>query len=74
VAEQKRPLKAQKRRRGRRGLLLERKESRQWEVGNLILVSTFPTMAENAEKYIASRRHELGDKTSGQHKLALAAQ
>jgi integrase/recombinase XerD len=30
-----------------------------------------PTMAECAEKYIASRRHELGEKTIGQHRLLL---
>ncbi len=30
-----------------------------------------PTIAECAEKYLASRRHELGDKTLGQHKLVL---
>jgi hypothetical protein len=30
-----------------------------------------PTIAECAEKYIASRRHELGDKTIGQHRLLL---
>lgn len=29
------------------------------------------TIAECAEKYLASRRHELGDKTLGQHKLVL---
>lgn len=30
-----------------------------------------PTVAECAEKFIASRRHELGDKTIGQHRLLL---
>src|SRR5580700_8932847 len=30
-----------------------------------------PTIAECAEKYLASRRHELGDKTIGQHRLLL---
>ena len=30
-----------------------------------------PTVAECAEKYIASRRHELGEKTVGQHRLLL---
>ena len=30
-----------------------------------------PTVAECAEKYIASRRHELGEKTIGQHRLLL---
>src|SRR6266704_2641473 len=30
-----------------------------------------PTIAECAEKYIASRRHELGEKTVGQHRLLL---
>jgi integrase/recombinase XerD len=30
-----------------------------------------PTIAECAEKYLASRKHELGDKTIGQHKLVL---
>lgn len=30
-----------------------------------------PTIAECAEKYLASRRHELADKTLGQHKLVL---
>ena len=30
-----------------------------------------PTLAECAEKYLASRRHELGDKTIRQHKLVL---
>ncbi|MGD1096492.1 MAG: hypothetical protein ABSB35_31425 [Bryobacteraceae bacterium] len=30
-----------------------------------------PTIAECAEKYLASRRHELGDTTIGQHKLFL---
>ena len=30
-----------------------------------------PTIAESAEKYLASRRHEIGDKTLGQHRLLL---
>ncbi len=30
-----------------------------------------PTVAECAEKYLASRRHELGEKTIGQHRLML---
>ena len=30
-----------------------------------------PTVAECAEKYLASRRHELGEKTVGQHRLLL---
>ena len=30
-----------------------------------------PTITECAEKYLASRRHELGDKTIGQHRLLL---
>ncbi len=30
-----------------------------------------PTVAECTEKYLASRRHELGDKTLGQHRLLL---
>ena len=30
-----------------------------------------PTLAECAEKYLAARRHELGEKTIGQHKLLL---
>jgi integrase/recombinase XerD len=30
-----------------------------------------PTVAECAEKYLASRRHELGEKTIGQHRLLL---
>ena len=30
-----------------------------------------PTIAECAKKYIASRRHELGEKTIGQHRLLL---
>ena len=30
-----------------------------------------PTIAECAEKYVASRRHELGEKTLGQRKLVL---
>ena len=30
-----------------------------------------PTIAECAEKYLAARRHELGEKTIGQHRLLL---
>ena len=30
-----------------------------------------PTIAECAERYVASRRHELGEKTIGQHRVLL---